>query len=93
MWWALVAFTIITSTLLSHYHSEIISAIGPYKAVVRKAPAVWLIPIIVLIIVSFPPLFGHELIILVCGVIYSIPVAFAIACAGTFGGEIGELFY
>lgn len=119
VWWALLVFTIVTSVLLSNYHTQIIVAIKPYKSIIRKAPAVWLIPIVVLIIISFPPLvryiichtvcmekeltfyrgfvlppgqFGHELVILVVGVIYSIPVAFAIACAGTFLGELA-LFY
>lgn len=33
-------------------------------------------------------LFGHELILLVCGLIWGIGAGFIIACAGTFFGEL-----
>lgn len=49
-------------------------------------------PFIVLIIISFPPLFGHELVILALGVCYRLDVAFLIAIAGTFAGEIAEFY-
>jgi uncharacterized membrane protein YdjX (TVP38/TMEM64 family) len=54
---------------------------------VRDLPAGWLIPIAILIIISFPPLFGHELVALLCGVIYGLWIGFGIVAAGTFLGE------
>jgi uncharacterized membrane protein YdjX (TVP38/TMEM64 family) len=39
------------------------------------------------VVISFPPLFGHELIALLCGVIYGLWIGFAIVAAGTFIGE------
>lgn len=50
-------------------------------------PAGWLIPIVILIIISFPPLFGHEIIGLLCGVVYGLWIGFVIVAAGTFLGE------
>lgn len=52
----------------------------------------WIIPIIVLFIISFPPLFGHEIVGVLCGVVYGLWIGFAIVAAGTFIGEIGTYF-
>jgi uncharacterized membrane protein YdjX (TVP38/TMEM64 family) len=46
-----------------------------------------LIPIAILIVISFPPLFGHELVALLCGVVYGLWIGFGIVAAGTFLGE------
>lgn len=40
-----------------------------------------------MIVISFPPLFGHEIIALLCGVVYGIWIGFAVVAAGTFLGE------
>lgn len=53
----------------------------------RDLPAGWLIPIAILIVISFPPLFGHELVALLCGVVYGLWIGFGIVAAGTFLGE------
>lgn len=34
-----------------------------------RVPGGWVIPIVVLIILSFPPLFGHEIVGVLCGVV------------------------
>jgi len=52
----------------------------------------WLIPIAILVVISFPPLFGHEVVALLCGVVYGLWIGFAIVAAGTFIGEIGTWF-
>lgn len=59
---------------------------------VRDLPAGWLIPIAILFVLSFPPLFGHEIVALLCGVVYGLWIGFAIVAAGTFTGEIGTWF-
>lgn len=48
----------------------------------------WLIPAGILIVISFPPLFGHELILLFIGIIYGDWRGFVIAAVGTLIGEI-----
>ena len=53
----------------------------------RDLPAGWIIPIVILILISFPPLFGHELVALLCGVIYGLWEGFLVVAAGTFLGE------
>jgi uncharacterized membrane protein YdjX (TVP38/TMEM64 family) len=62
----------------------------PISTKIRDLPAGFLVPVAILIAISFPPLFGHELIALLCGVVYGLWIGFAIVAAGTFLGE-GEL--
>jgi uncharacterized membrane protein YdjX (TVP38/TMEM64 family) len=64
-----------------------VQKLRPWSEKVRDLPAGWLIPIAILIIISFPPLFGHEIIALLCGVVYGLWIGFAIVAAGTFIGE------
>ena len=62
-------------------------ALRPTSMKIRDLPAGFLIPVAILIVISFPPLFGHELIALLCGVVYGLWIGFAIVAAGTFLGE------
>lgn len=87
-WWLLLLVIIILSSILSSYHTKVALYLKPYQAQIKSASWSWIIPTILLIIVSFPPLFGHELIILISGMIWGLWIGFAIACAGTFLGEI-----
>ena len=50
----------------------------------------WLIPIAVLFIISFPPLFGHGIITILYGLVWGLGVGFAIVAVGTFLGELGH---
>jgi len=59
----------------------------PASEKIRDIPAGFLIPIVILIVISFPPLFGHEIVALLCGVVYGLWIGFAIVAAGTFLGE------
>ncbi|CZR67892.1 uncharacterized protein PAC_17791 [Phialocephala subalpina] len=47
----------------------------------------WVIPTAILVILSFPPLFGHEIVQLIVGLAYPLGVALGIACAGAVLGE------
>lgn len=47
----------------------------------------WVIPVAILTILSFPPLFGHEIVQLVVGLAFPIGVAIGIAVAGAVLGE------
>lgn len=54
---------------------------------IRQIPGGFVIPVAILIAISFPPLFGHELVALLCGVVWGLWIGFAIVAAGTFLGE------
>ncbi|KAJ4388105.1 hypothetical protein N0V93_008710 [Gnomoniopsis smithogilvyi] len=47
----------------------------------------WVIPVVILLVLSFPPLFGHEIVLLVVGLAYPLGIAIGIACAGSIIGE------
>src|ERR1700761_2544581 len=68
----------------------------------------WLVPIGVFFVISFPPvsqcatlpntcshtpqLFGHEIVAILCGLVWGLWIGFAIVCAGTFIGEVGNFY-
>lgn len=60
----------------------------PHKQDIIDLPVSWLIPVAILIVISFPPLGGQELIIMVVGLIWGVWWGFAIVNAGTFIGEV-----
>jgi hypothetical protein len=55
-----------------------------------RLPGGWAIPIGILFVLSFPPLFGGEVICLLCGLVWGLWVGFGIVCAGTFLGEVSH---
>ncbi|KAK0624433.1 snare associated Golgi protein-domain-containing protein [Immersiella caudata] len=91
IWLVLIVIIVLTAIITIHHH-EVVERLLPFSKHVRELPAGWLIPIFILIVISFPPLFGHEIIALLCGVVYGLGVGFAIVAAGTFIGEIGTWF-
>ncbi|KAJ4336666.1 Tlg2-vesicle protein [Didymella glomerata] len=91
--WHLLGIAILIATVfITLRHDEVVAKLRPFSEKVRDLPAGWLIPIVILVIISFPPLFGHEIIALLCGVVYGLWIGFAIVAAGTFIGEIGTWF-
>ncbi|KAJ7498443.1 hypothetical protein B0H11DRAFT_1714990, partial [Mycena galericulata] len=53
----------------------------------------WLVPIAALIVMSFPPLFGQEIVAMLCGVAWGLGQGFGIVAAGTILGEICTFFF
>ncbi|KAH9920017.1 snare associated Golgi protein-domain-containing protein [Epithele typhae] len=70
------------------FKSRISEVLEPFTEWIKHLPAGWLIPIAVLLILSFPPLIGHELVNLLCGEIYGPWIGFGIVSAGTLLGEV-----
>ncbi|THH14146.1 hypothetical protein EW146_g6147 [Bondarzewia mesenterica] len=93
--WYYVAFTIIgvITILITVYHKQIVHWLTPATNWMHDLPAGWLIPIAVLFVISFPPLFGHEIVAILCGVVWGLWIGFAIVAAGTFVGEVGNFLY
>ncbi|KAG8747757.1 Tlg2-vesicle protein [Ceratobasidium sp. 414] len=73
--------------VIAVFQDRIVLALTPAAEWVKRQSAGFLIPIAFLIILSIPPLFGAEIIHLLCGFIYGFGVGFAIVCAGTIIGE------
>ncbi|TVY15566.1 Golgi apparatus membrane protein TVP38 [Lachnellula arida] len=91
-WWILGLVVIALSAAIVIRHDQVVNAIRPASEKIRDLPAGFLIPIVILIIISFPPLFGHEIIALLCGVVYGLWIGFTVVAAGTFLGEIGTWY-
>ncbi|KIP11042.1 hypothetical protein PHLGIDRAFT_100340 [Phlebiopsis gigantea 11061_1 CR5-6] len=84
--------TAIISVLFTVYHEQIVHWLQPAANWMHDLPAGWLIPIAILFVISFPPLFGHEIVAILCGLVWGLWPGFAIVAAGTFIGEIGNFY-
>ncbi|BGP16931.1 hypothetical protein JCM10213_007376 [Rhodosporidiobolus nylandii] len=88
LWWIVGILACVAIGLISFYRDTIVAKFEPHKDAIVNFPASWVIPIAVLVILSFPPLGGHEIVLLVVGLIWGVWIGFAIACAGTLIGEV-----
>lgn len=86
LWIILIIIGVLTA-VISLKHDQVVEALRPFAEKVRDIPAGWLIFVAVLFVISFPPLFGHELVALLAGVVYGLWIGFGIVAAGTFIGE------
>ncbi|OBZ72346.1 Golgi apparatus membrane protein TVP38 [Grifola frondosa] len=92
--WYYVAFIIATAILIlfTVCHTQIVNWLRPAANWMHDLPFGWLIPIAVLFVISFPPLFGHEIVAILCGLVWGLWIGFAIVAAGTFLGELGNFY-
>ncbi|EWC44401.1 hypothetical protein DRE_01227 [Drechslerella stenobrocha 248] len=92
VWWAALVVIVVLAVLLTVYHKDIVHWLQPVSNKIRSLSWGWVIPILILIAISFPPLFGHEIVIVLCGAVYGLWIGFGIVAAGTFIGEILTYF-
>ncbi|KAI9614567.1 hypothetical protein KEM48_005941 [Puccinia striiformis f. sp. tritici PST-130] len=94
-WWLLLLVVLILSSLLSSYVSLASHQGGPISKALpipdQECLLSWIVPTILLIIVSFPPLFGHELIILVAGMIWGLWIAPDWCKIGASGSRLSDI--
>ncbi|KAJ7119589.1 hypothetical protein C8R44DRAFT_878007 [Mycena epipterygia] len=89
----IILIVILTATaLISIYHTQIVDALTPVTKWLHDIKYGWLVPIGVLFVISFPPLFGHEIVAILCGLVWGLWPGFGIVCAGTFFGEVGNFY-
>ncbi|KAH9937902.1 uncharacterized protein BXZ73DRAFT_21959, partial [Epithele typhae] len=74
------------------FQSRVEAAIRPAARFLRDLPFGWLIPIGVLFVLSFPPLFGAELIHIIVGDVWGFLPGIAIVSAGTLLGELANYY-
>lgn len=72
--------------------SQIIDFLQPMAVWMREKPVGWMIPIAALIVLSFPPLMGQEVIILIVGIVWGLWIGFGIVTAGTYLGELANYY-
>lgn len=85
--WVVMIIVGILTAVITLKHDQVVNALRPFAVKVRNITAGWLIFVAVLFVISFPPLFGHELVALLAGVVYGLWIGFAVVAAGTFIGE------
>ncbi|KAJ7471909.1 hypothetical protein FB451DRAFT_1399207 [Mycena latifolia] len=91
-YYAIIAVLLTITILISVFHEKIITALRPFTDWLASHKFGPLIPIAILIILSFPPLFGHEIVAMLIGVTWNLPLACVIMAAGTLLGEIANYY-
>lgn len=66
---------------------QIINWLTPFVRKLRNLKAGFLIPAAILIVLSFPPLFGNEIVMILVGVVWGLGRGFAIVTVGVVIGE------
>ncbi|KAF7972963.1 hypothetical protein HWV62_16544 [Athelia sp. TMB] len=89
---AIITFFLVLVILFSVFQNQIIKALQPAANWAHRTKGGFLIPLALLFILSFPPLFGAEFIAILCGVVWGAGYGFLIVLAGQFFGELGNYF-
>ncbi|WVW84840.1 hypothetical protein I302_106875 [Kwoniella bestiolae CBS 10118] len=88
IWWY-IAFVLIVVVvaLMAFFHHSIIDWLTPFVRKIRELKAGFVIPAAILFVLSFPPLFGNEIVIVLVGLVYGLGKGFAIVVVGVGLGE------
>ncbi|KAF5339250.1 hypothetical protein D9758_013295 [Tetrapyrgos nigripes] len=90
--WMISLVMLVVVILFIVFRDKIIHGLEPAARWLRDTPGGFLVPIGIMIIMSFPPLFGHEIIAMLCGIVWPLGYAFLIVAAGTIIGEMANLY-
>lgn len=82
--------TAILIILITVFHHTLIQHLKPASEKVRHLSWGWIIPVLLLFILSFPPLMGGEIIAVLCGLVYGVWIGFGIVAFGTLVGEVAN---
>ncbi|EMD33343.1 hypothetical protein CERSUDRAFT_126111 [Gelatoporia subvermispora B] len=88
----ILTFAVLFALVFTEYRQDLANAFAPVAHWMRGLPAGWLIPIALMIILSFPPLFGHEIVGILVGLVWGFEIGFGIMAAGTILGELISFF-
>ncbi|KAJ7022320.1 hypothetical protein C8F04DRAFT_1138424 [Mycena alexandri] len=91
--YAVIAVLLATTIVISIEHEKIINALAPATNWLASHKAGPFIVIALLVVLTFPPLFGGEIVATVAALAWSLPVAFCIVAAGTLLGEVANFLY
>ncbi|KAJ7764823.1 hypothetical protein B0H16DRAFT_1525846 [Mycena metata] len=91
-YYGIVAFLLLTTILFSVFQTKIIHALKPFTDWLAGHKLGPLIPTAILIVLSFPPLMGQEIIAIVAGVAWDFPLACLVVATGTLLGETANYF-
>ncbi|KAF8147775.1 hypothetical protein K438DRAFT_1989470 [Mycena galopus ATCC 62051] len=91
-YYIIVGIILVLTALISIYDHQIVKALTRPTNWMHSLKYGYLIPIGILFVISFPPLFGHEIVAILCGLTWGLWFGFGIVCAGTFLGEVGNFY-
>lgn len=92
VYYIIVTVIIVLTALMTIYHEQIVHWLEPATRWLHDLSWGWVVPILVLFVISFPPLFGHEIVAVLCGLVWGLWIGFGIVAAGTFLGEVGNFY-
>jgi uncharacterized membrane protein YdjX (TVP38/TMEM64 family) len=72
---------------------QIIDWLSPFVRRLQSIRYGWLIPVAILFVLSFPPLFGNEIVMVLVGIVWGLGVGFAITAVGIMLGEAANYLY
>ncbi|KAJ6491561.1 hypothetical protein DFH09DRAFT_1377197 [Mycena vulgaris] len=91
-YYGIIAVLLTAAILISVFSNKIVTGLRPFTDWLHDHKFGPLIPIAIFIVISFPPLFGHEIIAMLVGVAWDFPLACVIVIVGTLLGEIANYF-
>ncbi|WRT68099.1 uncharacterized protein IL334_005074 [Kwoniella shivajii] len=91
-WYIIAILCAVLVILMSLYHDEIVKWMTPFANWMKDLPGGWAIPIGIFFVLSFPPLFGHEILAVLVGAVWGLWIGFGITAAGTLLGEMGNFY-
>ncbi|GFZ45062.1 hypothetical protein JCM24511_02788 [Saitozyma sp. JCM 24511] len=92
-WWyyyLVFIFLIIIVALMAFFHTRIVDWLTPFVRKLQQLKYGWLIPPAIIFVLSFPPLFGNEIVMVLVGIVWGLGKGFAIVAVGTILGEIAN---
>ncbi|KAL0581613.1 hypothetical protein V5O48_000429 [Marasmius crinis-equi] len=87
-WWLLFAVMMTIVILISVFNDQIVEWLTPVTRWLQSTSWGWVIPIILIAVLSIPPLFGSGIVAILCGLVWGLWIGFGIVAAGQFFGEI-----
>ncbi|PWN35802.1 uncharacterized protein FA14DRAFT_160803 [Meira miltonrushii] len=91
-YYVLIVVICVLVALMTIYHKQIVDWLTPISRKVREVSWGWIIPVAILFVISFPPLFGHEVVGVLCGIVYGLWIGFGVLSLGTLLGELGNFY-
>ncbi|WVQ96474.1 hypothetical protein IAU59_003579 [Kwoniella sp. CBS 9459] len=87
LWYILFVLIVVVVALMAFFHHSIINWLSPFVKKLREIKAGFVIPVAILFVLSFPPLFGNEIVMVLVGLVWGLGKGFAIVAVGVFLGE------
>ncbi|WVR06637.1 hypothetical protein IAU60_003669 [Kwoniella sp. DSM 27419] len=91
-WYIIAVVAAVLVALMTIFHDDIVKWMQPFANWMKALPGGWAIPIGIFFVLSFPPLFGQEILAVLVGAVWGLWAGFGITAAGTFLGEVGNFY-